>query len=251
MHTKLRSDSSILRSSHHALSKAAIVAIPVIAAAFFAPAQAAPASFTRTFTGFTDAFAPAEWSKATTGDGTGALSSSTMTITATNAGGGAQYQFGPTTKLDSWFNPAWNATLPNYTTDSNWKFTTGTATFNWNWALPQGTMGLVYPFQTFIGTNTPSTLWSFGGGDFTNPASYTTSGTGKTLNIVTPDSFGFRMSPTVAGLGGGPVVGTISNWSFAANYVYVPGPLPAAAALAGFAWSRKLRRRLKVAGSEA
>lgn len=241
------------RSVSRAFSKAAIVAAPMIAFTLLAPAKAQPTTFTRFFTGFTDAFAPSQWDKTEKNDGTGTVSSTTMNITATDSnpsGGGAQFEFGPTSKLNTWFNPSWNAQLTNYTTDSNWKFTTGKATFSWSWSFPNGTPGVIYPLQTFIGTDTPNTLWKFNGGDINNPASYVTSGTG-TLDITTPDSFGFRMVSSVGGNFFGDATASITNFQFEANYIYVPGPLPAAAAVAGFAWSRKLRRRLKTAGSEA
>lgn len=255
MFTKLRPDSYRLRSAPRRFAKAAVLATPVLAAALLAPAKAAPTpgTFTRTFNGFTDAFAPAEWSKQVKNDGTGTVTSTTMTITATDTspnGGGAQFQFGPTSKLDTWFDSSWNAQLTNYTTDANWEFTTGKATFDWSWSVPSGTPGVIYPFDTFIGTQTPNNLWTFNGGDISSPASYTTSGSGS-LDIVTPDSFGFRMLSSVGGNFFGDGVATISNFTFEANYIYVPGPLPAAAAVAGFAWSRKLRRRLKSVGSEA
>lgn len=255
MLTKLRSDSRQLRSTPRRFAKAAALAAPVLAAALLAPAKAAPApgTFTRTFTGFTDAFAPAEWSKQVKNDGTGTVTSTTMTITATDtapSGGGAQFQFGPTSKLNVWFDPSWNAQLTNYTTDANWKFTTGKATFDWSWSFPSGTPGVIYPFETFIGTQPPNTLWTFNGGDLNNPANYATSGSGS-MDIVTPDSFGFRMLSSVGTNLFGDGVANITNFKFEANYIYVPGPLPAAAAVAGFAWSRKLRRRLKSVAAEA
>jgi hypothetical protein len=62
--------------------------------------------------------------------------------------------------------------------------------------------------------------------------------------------FGFQLfrnngvASGTAGIG----TGVISNFKVAAEYE-VPGPLPLAGAAAAFAWSRKLRNRLKLSES--
>ena len=235
-------------------AKSALVAAPLVAVALFAPAQAAPA-LTRTFTGFGNgtAFAPNQWTKTTRSGGTGTLNSTTMTIVANDNnpnGGGAQYEFTPSSRLDSFADPAWPAPVGN----QYYEFINGTATFNWSWTWPTGqATGNTYPLETFVGSNTPTTLWTFNGttiGELSDFSKYTSSGT-ATFTVNTPDGFGFRMFGNTGGNFQADATATITNWSFAANYRLVPGPLPAAAALAGFAWSRRLRRRLQSAGQQA
>lgn len=77
-------------------------------------------------------------------------------------------------------------------------------------------------------------------------AGATDTGTVTNQSVRAGDVFGFtnvRFFPSGAGI----ATGTISNFQFIAEYAAVPGPLPIAGAMAGFAWSRKLRRRLKSA----
>ena len=245
------SKTSIRRPLPSILAKTAVVAAPLAAAALFAPAQAA--TLQRTFTGFSGAFAANQWAKSVTNDGTGTLTTTTMTITATDTdpdGGGAQYTFTPSSKLDSFADPGWPAPVGN----QYYQFVSGTATFDWSWTWPTDeALGNNYPLQTFIGSAAPTTLWKFNGttlGDYSDITKYTTSGSG-TLEVNTPDGFGFRMFGSSGGNVMADATATITNFQFVANYRLVPGPLPAAAAVAGFAWSRRLRRRLQAAGAQA
>ena len=251
MPAQLMIQPSLRRPLPSFLSKAAVVAAPLVAAALFAPAQAN--TLTRTFTGFSDAFAPNQWTKTIVNDGTGTLTSTTMTIKATDTnpnGGGAQYTFTPSSKLDDFVDPAWAAPVGN----QYYKFVDGTATFSWSWVWPTGQAnGNTYPLQTFVGSDVPDTLWTFSGttlADLSNYSAYTTSGTG-TFNVSTPDGFGFRMLGNTGGNIQADATAAITNFQFVANYRLVPGPLPAAAAAAGFAWSRRLRRRIRAAGVQA
>lgn len=249
MPTQLMSSPRLRRVLPSLLAKSALVVAPIAAAALFAPAQAAN-SLTRTFNGFQGAFAPNQWSRTQVNSGTGTLNASTMTIVANDnnpSGGGAQYIFTPSSRLDNFADPAWPAPVG----DQYYEFINGTATFNWTWGFPTGLAnGTSYPFQTFVGNNTPTTLWTFNGSfpQLSDLASYTTSGT-ATFDVDTPDGFGFRMFGP-SGNVQADATGTITSWQFAANYRLVPGPLPAAAALAGFAWSRRLRRRIQSAGQQ-
>jgi len=251
MPAQLMSKPSIRRPLPSILAKTAVVAAPLAAAALFAPAQAT--TLQRTFTGFSGAFAPNQWTKNVVNDGTGTLTSTTMTIKATDAnpnGGGAQYTFTPSSRLDSFADPAWPAPVGN----QYYEFVSGTASFSWNWVWPTGQAnGNTYPLQTFVGSNTPETLWTFNGstiGELSDYSKYTTSGTAS-FNVSTPDGFGFRMFGNTGGNFQADATATITNFQFVANYRLVPGPLPAAAAVAGFAWSRRLRRRLQAAGAQA
>lgn len=67
--------------------------------------------------------------------------------------------------------------------------------------------------------------------------------------------FGSVNTAKVVGIGllslGSAAVTTVTDFSFQANYKEVPGPLPVAAALGAFAWSRRIRRRLSSATSQA
>jgi hypothetical protein len=218
------------------MAKAAILASPLALSLVASPAEAA---LSKTFTGFTDVFAPANWTPTKTGDGSGSLDSTTMTLTATdsNPSGGFQYRFN-TAKLST--------TVPAGAVS----FKSGTATFDWTWTFTAGTPGLIYPFQSFVGTDPPATLWTFNGPSSTEPGDYTLSGT-STVNVAAGETFGFRISSQFSGNLFPDSTGTITNFVFNADYNPVPGPLPVAGAAAGFAWSRKLRRRLKAAKASA
>lgn len=207
---------------------------------FAAPVSAAP-SFTRTFNGFTDAFAPGAWTKATQTAGTASLSETQMQLQVTNAvGSSSEYTF-TSSNLDGTYDG-------DPGNESLYKFKSGTATFDWFWTFQPGDFGTQYPFETVVGSNT-SLLSKFNGGDNTIRSNFDNTATGATLAVNTPDAFGFRLTGN-GGIGFGSAA-VVQNFSFTAEYVRVPGPLPAAAAMGGFLWSRKLRRRLKAARTTA
>ena len=207
---------------------------------FAAPASAAP-SLTRTFNGFTDAFAPSAWTNATQTAGTASLSETQMQIQVTNAiGSSSEYTF-TSSNLDGTYDG-------DPGNESLYKFKSGTATFDWFWTFQSGDIGSQYPFESVVGSNT-SLYSNFNGGDPFVRSSYDNTGSATTLAVNTPDAFGFRLTSN-GGVGFGSAA-VIQNFSFTAEYVRVPGPLPAAAAMGGFLWSRKLRRRLKAARTTA
>ena len=77
------------------------------------------------------------------------------------------------------------------------------------------------------------------------------SGTGANIAPALVDTSHFGWFLTKSNNIGTPTnsnaTATISNFVFTATYETVPGPLPLAGAAAAFAWSRRLRRRLKTA----
>jgi hypothetical protein len=76
----------------------------------------------------------------------------------------------------------------------------------------------------------------------TTPTAFFVEGDG-----VLDDEIEFKVKRITSGAATG--VGTISDFKFEAYYEDVPGPLPIVGAAAAFAWSRKLRNRLKPANT--
>jgi len=229
------------RSFGHAF-RSALLASPLLIAA--SPSHAG--TVTKTFSNFTDVFAPSSWNGAKASDGSGSMNSTTMTLNATDSTPSGTYQFTFDTAVN---NAKLNAAGPG----ANYTFISGTYSFDWAWSFAGGPatkpkLGLVYPFTTFDGVNTPVQLWTYNGGDASVAASYTTTGSGS--GVVSPgNTFGFRLASTITGDFFQDSVATITNFKFDAVYTDVPGPLPVAGAAAGFAWSRRLRRRLKQAAT--
>jgi hypothetical protein len=236
--------------------KALLVASPFVASVFWSPAQAA--ALTKTFTGFTDAFAPAQWNQTTYGEsaanGKVAMNSSTATVKANNnatavpgqpkAGGrfntkGLQY-------LDAFAGPGAPA-------GQSYRFTDGTAKFNLNYFFRNGQIadGSAYSMNSLL-NKTPTLLNTYKGtGAIDNLNSYNAFNPNITINLSRNDNFGFELIAQALGTDVGEASLTASNFSFVANYALVPGPLPAAAAVAGFGWSRRIRRRLRSAAVQA
>jgi hypothetical protein len=237
--------------------KAAVAAAPLalITLASVTPAQAA----TRTFTGFRAAFSSGNWTKQVEPTGSGALSSTQMTIisTDTTAGGGVRYNYALSNVANAattTYASGATAPLPALPSGKFYKFTGGTATFSWNWAIDDGTLGVIYPFKVYK-SSTPGTILNTFNGNNTqlfDPDYYTSSGAGATLTVGAADTdIGYEMFATSGGNLFADATANVTSFSFVANYEAVPGPLPVAAAAAGFAWSRRLRRRLKSAGTQA
>lgn len=206
------------------------------------PVKAAPA-LTRTFTGFTDAFQPTAWDPLQQGTATGTQDATTMTFAVPQTAGTSYTFTFDTTKLDGTLNTVPPAEAANY------KFKSGVATFNWTWNFTAGDLGALYPFSTVIGLNSTSLTVPTGGNLF-DVSGYVNSGTGTTLAVNSPTSFGFKLASN-GGLTPNGATASLTNFSFVATYEAVPGPLPVAGAVGGFLWSRKLRRRLKLARTTA
>lgn len=230
------------RRSFGYVLRAGLLASPLLLSA--APSHAA--TVTKTFTGFSDVFAPANWKGVSASDGSGSMNATTMTLKATDSTPSGTYQFTFDTALNE---GALNAAAPG----AGFTFSGGTYSFDWTWSFADGPvtkpkLGLIYPLTTFNGVNTPVQLWTYNGGDTSNAASYTTTGSSSAL-VSSGNTFGFRLASTITGDFFQDSVATITNFKFDAVYTDVPGPLPVAGAAAGFAWSRRLRRRLKQAAA--
>jgi hypothetical protein len=223
--------------------KAAVATLPLSVGVFFAPAEAA---ITKAFTNFTDVFAPSNWSPTKEGDGVGSLTETVMTLTAGDSTPAGSYQYSFNTNLLNSSPPPSPSSLPL-------EFVSGTYSFDWTWSFANGpatkpTLGLIYPFVTFDGVNRSEPLWTFNGVDASSATSYITAGN-ATASVSQGNPFGFALSSTITGDFFQDSIATITNFQFTATYVEVPGPLPIAGAAAGFAWSRRIRRRLKAVAS--
>lgn len=240
--------------------KAALVAAPILLGA--TPSHA---TLTQTFTGFQGVFAPANWSRSTLGTGTtqfgtggttdpntppfvpiapGGTSATTIkfTVNGKTTASAAQFTFN-TSRLATAITPP-----PNYYYDR------GEFSFNWTWTFANGTLGTGNPFTYFADTNIATDLWSFNGSNVLeaiDPAYYTVKGTVPDVDVASGNVFGFRLATAGASSLYGLAEATISNFSFTAYFEPVPGPLPLAVAAAGFAWSRRLRNRLKLGRASA
>lgn len=214
--------------------KAGLIAGPILFAA--APSHAA-STVTKTFTGFTEAFAPANWALTQTG-GAAAATVNVHAITLSrpaNAGTTAAVFTASTALLDA-FKPT-NAIT----------FLYGSPSFNWEWqtSINMNNTALArYQFSPQVGGIVSSVKWN---PQISAVANQVYTGSVNPLTVIAPGgSFGFSHIKTAGG-SAATTTGTIGTFTFEAVYSAVPGPLPLAAAAAGFAWSRKLRRRLKTA----
>jgi hypothetical protein len=221
--------------------QAALVASPVLLSA--APSHAV----TRVFTGFTEAFAPANWSLVGAGGyaGTATIDSSSLTLIRPTEPNQPN-QISPiatyaisSALLESFPKPAYAGA-----------FKSGTYSFDWTWSTTSTVANSAdrYVFAP--------TVDGIAGAKF-NPAlaAANTPFSGSVSNyatVVDGQTIGFFHTKTSGG-GNGDSTGVISNFVFEATYQYVdvPGPLPLAGAAAGFAWSRRLRNRLRNAQTNA
>jgi hypothetical protein len=213
--------------------KAGLIAGPILFAA--APSHAVT-TVTKTFTGFTEAFAPTNWAITQTGSGAATVTGTNIILSRpANAGTTAAVFTASTALLDS-FKPT-NAIT----------FLFGSPSFTWEWqtSINMNATALArYQFSPQVGGNVSTVKWN---PQTTATANQVYTGSVDPLTVVSPGgTFGFSHIKTAGG-SAATTTGTITAFTFAAVYSAVPGPLPLAAAAAGFAWSRKLRRRLKTA----
>ena len=213
--------------------KAGLIAGPILFAA--APSHAA-STVTKTFTGFTEAFAPGNWALTQTGTGAATVTATNITLSRpANAGTTAAVFTASTALLDAW-KPT-NAIT----------FLSGSPSFTWEWQTSTNMNATAlgrYQFSAQVGGSLSPIKWN---PTTTATANQVYSGTVNPLTVLTPgQTFGFSHIKTAGG-SAATTTGTITAFTFDAVYSAVPGPLPLAAAAAGFAWSRKLRRRLKTA----
>ena len=224
--------------------KAAVIAAPVLLSA--APSQAATVS--KTFTGFSGAFDPVNWTRVS---GTQDATTITLNRAATVGTSSATWTLNPTTL---------QALIDGRPVNAKPIFQGGDFAFTWSW-VPSGNLTAdtggtatrnAFSFTLLNSGNIAGALPIFGartGGvpvtaDSANPAGII-SGEGDNLQFSLQRAVKTLASTTVTS------TGTISNFSFTAFYEEVPGPLPLAGAAAAFAWSRRLRRRLNSSESVA
>jgi hypothetical protein len=213
--------------------QAALVVTPILIGA--APSQA---SISVPFSGFEGAFAPVNWTASDNGGGTSTVNSTTMTLTAFAGAAGKGER-----SLDL------NAVLNPIKPEGAIAFTGGSYSFNWTWTFTDSALGVTLPFGPVLGPGQVNNLAvATSGSNLNSPSSYQTSGT-YSGTVAAGDTFAFATVSTgvVPGFDTGTSIGVISDFRFLAEYSEVPGPLPLAGAAAGFAWSRRLRRRLKSA----
>jgi len=242
---------ALLRPSKPQLLRSAAFAL--IASPFFiaaAPSQAALVP--KTFTSFTEAFGLANNGWTTNVNGT------TATVTTANSDADLNlYHAGSLNSLNSpravytVLDDVFNTYAP--TSVRQLKFVKGTLNnFNWSWTSTSNTSATSsysFKYQTnraagsptdvkLAPPNSPGSTRTFSGTVDPDP----------NLEFFAGDTFTFLNSKNTAS-GGGGSTGTINNFSFTAYYTEVPGPLPLAGAAGAFAWSRRIRRRLKSAQS--
>jgi hypothetical protein len=219
--------------------QAAIIASPI----FFAVAPSQAATLTKTFNGFSEAFAPGEFITTTNGNGSATFTPTTLTLVRQRTTGSTpvvKYQV-TNTLMETWRPLGVGAV----------KFLSGV--YSYNWQITSGTSnngGLgAYNFsQTEVGQTTRKL--AFPATPPQTPANRA-SGTGNNLatNLVDGSEFGWFLtkSNNIGSPSNSNATATISNFVFTATYETVPGPLPLVGAAAAFAWSRRLRSRLKTA----
>lgn len=212
--------------------KAALISAPVLFAV--APSQAAPLSVT--WNSFAGPFASSNWSMNTAQGGSIAgWGTSELRL-------GRPVNGGSTPSLTYTINPA---VFEQYK-PAGTKFAYATLSYDWNWSTNSlGASVPSYNFSTVETLEGVATTYRFSPSTGT---AKTASGSQSIASLLADDSFGFfhRKTGSTGGTGTA-ATGTISNFSFTAYYQEVPGPLPVAGAAAAFAWSRRLRRRLKTA----
>lgn len=220
--------------------QAAIIASPI----FFAVAPSQAATLTKTFNGFSEAFAPGEFTTLTNGNGTATFTPTTLTLVRQVATGSTPVvNYKVTKSLMETFRPLNVGAV---------KFLSGV--YSYNWHITSGTSnngGLgAYNFSQTESGQTPIKFAYPATPPTTAPGNVAT-GTGANIASVLVDNSEFGWFLTKSNNIGSPsnsnATATISNFVFTATYETVPGPLPLVGAAAAFAWSRRLRRRLKTA----
>jgi hypothetical protein len=208
-----------------------LIAAPVVF--LEAPSQAGTKLITST--GFTGQFGSTNWKPLATGGGQNTFTATTLTQTKPgNSGGQASVQQQVTPGFIASFSPKAFWTFIKATVNYDYSWTGPTSVWNFNKIgpyTPTGSLLANAPNTAKVKLNTSNPL------------------TGSvTQTVLANQAFGFNVERA-----GGPssaTIGTavISNFKVAAEYE-VPGPLPLAGAAAAFAWSRKLRNRLKLSES--
>ena len=220
--------------------QAAIIASPI----FFAVAPSQAATLTKTFNGFTEAFDPGEFILTTNGSGTATFTPTTLTLVRQRTTGSTPVvEYKVTNSLMEDFRPLGVGPV---------KFLSGVYSYDWHITSETSNNGGLGAYD-FSQTETGQTSIKFA-----YPATPPTTaplnvadGSGANIASELVDNSEFGWSLTKTNNVGSPTTSnataTISNFVFTATYETVPGPLPLVGAAAAFAWSRRLRRRLKSA----
>lgn len=205
-----------------------MIAAPVVF--LEAPSQAGTRLITST--GFTGQFDSGKWTSLATGSGSNVFTPTTLTQTkpGNSSGQASAQQTANTAFIDSFSIPTWGTFLKAIVTyDYSWNGSTTVLDFN-----------KIGPYAPFA-NNSPATSRTK-----LNTADPITGSVSQ--NVLSGESFGFNVVRRGGSSDAATGTAVISNFKVAAEYE-VPGPLPLAGAAAAFAWSRKLRNRLKLSES--
>jgi len=205
-----------------------MIAAPVVF--LEAPSQAGTRLITSS--GFTGQFDSGKWTSFATGGGSNVFTPTTLTQAkpGNSTGQASAQQTANPGFIASFSIPAWgNFVKAIVTYDYSWNGSTTVFDFN--------KIGPYAPLES----NSPVTARTK-----LNTADPVTGSV--TQNVLSGESFGFNVFRNGGQTSGTTGTAVISNFKVAAEYE-VPGPLPLAGAVAAFAWSRKLRNRLKLSES--
>lgn len=265
-------------------AKLSLCVAPALAAMLSAPAQAT--TLTRTFNGFgastifgTD-FQPERSPTSGSVPSTVQLTATQLKMRASDALAAANPYARYTFDVGSSFATLDATNGPAAVADySLWKFVSGTFTYDWSWSVPSAAVSQARNLEQYVlsslkaPNSNPGSVFTFTqlnpiinpSGSSTDTSNFVLTGAGVAGAVDKNDVFGWESahptggrcasngtgtncipngtSPNFSGMS----ILTVSNFQFVATYESVPGPLPLAAAASGFAWSRKLRRRIKTA----
>lgn len=218
--------------------QAAIIASPI----FFAVAPSQAATLTKTFNGFTEAFAPVEWFTSTSVGGTATFTPTHLTLVRQkNTGSTPVVSYNVTKNLLESFKPPGVGAV---------RFLSGVYSYNWHITSNtsnNGGLGAYNFSQTETGQT--SIKLAYPASPPTVPVNVA-DGTGANIaTLVDNSKFGWFLTKTnnVGSPDPSDATATINDFVFTATYETVPGPLPLVGAAVAFAWTRGLRRRLKSA----
>jgi hypothetical protein len=265
-------------------AKLSLYIAPALAAILSAPAQAT--TLTRTFNGFgastifgTD-FQPERSPTIGSVPSTVQLTATQLKMRASDALATANPYARYTFDVGSSFATLDATNGPDGVVDYNlWRFVSGTFTYDWSWSVPSAAVSQSRNLEQYVlsslkaPNSNPGSVTTFTqlntlidpSGSSTATSNFVLSAAGVAGTVDRNDVFGWESAHPIGGRCASNGTGTncipngtspnfsgmsiltVSNFQFVATYESVPGPLPLAAAASGFAWSRKLRRRIKTA----
>lgn len=228
----LRSGVPTGRSS---IAKKALLLSMIAAPVVFLEAPSQAGTRLITSTGFTGQFASSNWTKLATGGGVNTFTATTLTQTKPgNNSGQASAQQAVTPGLIASFNIPSFGTFVKAIVDYDYSWTGSTTVWNFGRIGP-------YTAAVPLAANAPNS------DKFKLNTSDPISGS-VSQNVIAGEAFGFNVERSGGQSSANTGTAVISNFKVSAEYE-VPGPLPLAGAVAAFAWSRKLRNRLKLSES--